>query len=189
MKKEFSKLEIEKIIQNSNSKSDACKAIGFNLNGNGFRKLEKLIYEYNLDIKHFDKGYSKRNVKYVIIEKECPVCASNFFTKKGHKHEKKTCSHSCSNSYFRSGLNNPNWKDERYRTTCFLYHKKECVVCGENKIVDVHHFDENKKNNSPENLIPICPTHHTYWHSRYKEDVYDKVIEYRNKFINNRDVD
>lgn len=49
------------------------------------------------------------------------------------------------------------------------------------KIVEVHHFDGNNTNNTPENLMPLCPTHHRYWHSRYKELVYDKVVKYIEK--------
>ena len=111
--------------------------------------------------------------------KLCPVCDSpikNYRTS-------KTCSYSCANKQFKTGENNGNWNKDAYRSTCFEYHKKECVICGENKIVEVHHLDENKQNNSPENLIPMCPTHHQYWHSRYKEEVYDKVMLYIKKYL------
>jgi len=37
---------------------------------------------------------------------------------------------------------------------------KECVICGFNKIVDLHHIDSNKQNNSSKNLIGLCPNHH-----------------------------
>jgi predicted HNH restriction endonuclease len=57
------------------------------------------------------------------------------------------------------------------------------VICGENKIVSVHHYDENHNNNSIENLIPLCPTHHQYIHSKYKDEILNKVDEYRNYFI------
>ena len=80
-------------------------------------------------------------------------------------------------------MNNPNWKENSYRTTCFHFHKKECIVCGENKIVEVHHLDENNKNNSPNNLIPLCPTHHKYLHSNYRYLIEDKVNEYIKDFI------
>jgi hypothetical protein len=63
-----------------------------------------------------------------------------------------------------------------------LYHKKECVVCGENNIVEVHHLDGNSKNNLPKNLIPLCPTHHQYWHSKFKHLVVDKINQYINNF-------
>lgn len=106
--------------------------------------------------------------------KICPVCFIKF------KGTSVTCSHSCSNTYFRSGKNNPNWKDESYRSTCFSFHKKECIICGEENIVAVHHLDEDRSNNSIENLIPLCPTHHQYWHSRFKYIIEDKVLEYLN---------
>lgn len=53
-----------------------------------------------------------------------------------------------------------------YRTICFQYHDRQCIVCGEREIVDVHHRDRNPLNNVPENLIPLCPTHHRYCHTR-----------------------
>lgn len=52
----------------------------------------------------------------------------------------------------------------RHRTTCFAYHSKICVVCGEPNMVTVHHRNENKDDNRPQNLIPMCPTHHWYVH-------------------------
>ena len=129
--------------------------------------------------------------KWETIEKDCPVCGELFETKKGHPREKTVCSHSCSNVYFRSGENNGMYKcgkATKYSTICFRHHKKECIICGEDKIVGVHHFDGNNKNHEPDNLIPLCPTHHTYYHSRYKDLVEQKIIDYRQKFIDHRDV-
>lgn len=113
--------------------------------------------------------------------KECPSC------KKMHSKDGITCSYGCSNSYFRSGENNPNWKEDSvtprsYRSTCFLHHEKKCIVCGEEKIVAVHHMDENRKNNNPSNLVPLCPTHHQYIHSRYRDEVLPIVEEYMKNF-------
>lgn len=105
--------------------------------------------------------------------KPCIVCSKPVKTK-----DAVTCSYSCSNKHFRRGPDSPNWKEEAYRSTCFHYHKKACVICGESRIVDVHHLDENRKNNSPENLIPLCPTHHMYWHSRYKHLIENEVLAY-----------
>lgn len=182
------KEELERVINISKSKSEVCRRLGLHNNGATFKKLNRLIEEYDLDTSNFPKN-KNHYVKYKRITKKCPVCENEFETKKGHKKEKKTCSHACSNTYFRSGVDNPNWKNSSYRSTCFLYHEKKCVICGEDKILDVHHFDENKENNSPENLIPLCPTHHMYWHSRYKDEIYDKVCEYRESFIINLGMD
>lgn len=52
----------------------------------------------------------------------------------------------------------------KYRAICFEAHGKSCWVCGESFVVEVHHVDRNKKNNVPENLAPLCPTHHRYYH-------------------------
>lgn len=110
--------------------------------------------------------------------KECPVCG------KLHSKYGVTCSYSCSNTHFRSGKNNGAYQaGSNYRTECFLHHEKKCIICGEDKIVAVHHYDENRKNNSPENLIPLCPTHHQYVHSRYADEVNHIVEEYRNNFL------
>lgn len=70
-----------------------------------------------------------------------------------------------------------------HRMICFLYHKHECIICGENRIIDVHHFDENKNNNDPSNLIPLCPNHHRFLHSKYKLEFEKIVIEYINNHV------
>lgn len=114
--------------------------------------------------------------------KLCEVCSSpikNFKTSKG------TCSKGCANTYFKSGENNGNWKQDAYRSTCFLYHKKECLVCMESNIVEAHHLDENRSNNDPSNLVPLCPTHHQYWHSRYRHLIEEKVYSYIKEWMSN----
>lgn len=108
--------------------------------------------------------------------KECPVCKT-MHSKKG-----VTCSYSCSNTHFRSGKDNPNWKEDRYNTTCWLHHGKKCLVCGEEKIVAVHHVNENHDDNRPENLVPLCPTHHQYVHSRYRDEVQPIIDAYVKSF-------
>ena len=174
--------EFVNIVKESKSKSDVCKLMSVAVNGRGYKRVNELISKYKVDISHFDGGKSK-NTKYKLIDKECPVCGDVFETRNGHPKEKETCSYSCSNTYFRSGVNNPNWNDDTYRTTCFHYHNKECIVCGEDKIVDVHHYDENNKNNDPSNLVPLCPTHHMYLHSRHKHLILSIVDDYVKDFI------
>ena len=110
-------------------------------------------------------------------QKECPVC------KKIHSKKSATCSYSCSNKYFRTGINNGNWKEKSYQSTCFYHHGKKCLVCEESKIVAAHHVNENKKDNRPENLVPLCPTHHQYVHSRYKDEVQPIIDAYLKKYL------
>jgi len=55
---------------------------------------------------------------------------------------------------------------------------KECILCGFSKIVDLHHLDENNKNNNLTNLISLCPNHHKMLHDfRYKEEILNKLKE------------
>lgn len=106
--------------------------------------------------------------------KLCPICSDPI---KDYKNS-KTCSHSCSNTYFRSGPFNPNWKEDSYRTTCFHYWGKRCALCDEKIVVMVHHLDENRKNNSKENLVPLCPTHHCYIHWGFDFLIKEKLQKY-----------
>lgn len=110
---------------------------------------------------------------------ECKNCGNPI---KNYKTSKGTCSRSCANTHFKSGENNGNWKGETYTTICFAYHRKKCVICGEEKIVAVHHYDHNHNNNDPANLVPLCPTHHQYLHSRYAAEVKSTVDNYVKQF-------
>jgi len=110
--------------------------------------------------------------------KLCEACNAPI---KNYKSSKGTCSRSCSNKFFSHLRNNPE-NHVRYRTLCWAKHKKECVICGENKIVSVHHMNEDHDDNRIDNLVPLCPTHHQYMHSRYKEEILPKVEEYISQF-------
>lgn len=114
----------------------------------------------------------------------CSVCGKPV---KNYK-TNETCSYACANTLFRSGNNNGSHikaleNGDSYRVICFEHHKKECIICGEQLIVAVHHYDHNKKNNSPNNLIPMCPTHHAYMHSSYKYLIEKQVDYYVKEFI------
>lgn len=46
----------------------------------------------------------------------------------------------------------------------------ECKVCGYNEypdILGVHHIDKNRANNTPENLMVVCPNCHSLLHRRH----------------------
>lgn len=173
-------MNLQEIIKESDSYSEVARKLGHKyINGTVIRETKKILKEY--DCSHFTGRKNRR--KYNIIEKECPVCNNMFKAQEGHKREKQTCSYACSNVYFRSGPDNGNWSEKAYRTTCFYFHEKKCVCCEEKRAVDVHHLDSNPTNNIPENLIPLCPTHHRYWHSKYKYLIEDKVKDYVNNYI------
>lgn len=152
---------------------------------------------------HCGKKYSLTNINKhensclsnpKVIEQNtriCPVCEKTFIG------NSVTCSYSCSNTYFRHGRKGGSQyigddklaSEGRYRDLCFRYHDKKCVICGEENIVAVHHLNEDHEDNRPENLIPLCPTHHHYCHSKYKclvdEEIEKYVINWK---LNNPDV-
>jgi len=57
-----------------------------------------------------------------------------------------------------------------------LYKKvtSQCLICGFSKIVDLHHVDQNNKNNSEDNIIGVCPNHHRMIHEyKYRKEMFD----------------
>ena len=113
---EITKEILMEVVKNSKSKTDILKGLNLKDNGRVRNYLDQLINDFNIDLDILKKN-KRINTKF--IEKKCPVCGKLFETKKTDR-EKTTCSYGCSNTFFRSGSNNPNWKDESYRTTCFL---------------------------------------------------------------------
>ena len=117
--------------------------------------------------------------------KVCECCKKEFkwFGRKGTNGYKKArfCSISCSKSRSEYWGNNAT----RYQTIAFKHHEKKCVVCGFDKIVAVHHYDQNKENNDPSNLIPLCPNHHEMiHHSLYSNEIDVVVKEYISLWAN-----
>ena len=80
------------------------------------------------------------------------------------KIEKCYCSRSCANKVGAKKLNEQRGYSN-YRTIAFKHYDKECIVCGFDKIVAVHHINHNHSDNRPENLVPLCPNHHEMLHS------------------------
>ena len=104
----------------------------------------------------------------------CPVCEEPI-----KDIDSVTCSKSCSNRIFKSGIENPAFSGNIYQTTCYYYNKKCCIVCGESNVLDVHHLDNNHNNNKFDNLVPLCPTHHRYMHSNFKDLISSEINNWR----------
>lgn len=116
--------------------------------------------------------------------KTCEKCG-NEYEIKGRIRTKKIknsrfCSISCAN-YRGSGLEwektHSSRKLSNYRTICFSKWEMSCAICGFDKVVSVHHIDENHNNNDIKNLIPLCPNHHHMAHSKQWGDDTKLLIE------------
>lgn len=100
---------------------------------------------------------------------QCEICKEPFSCLSRDKvTQKRFCSRNCANSV--GGQEKVRLLEEdgllHYTTLCFRVHQYKCCICGFDKIVAVHHYDENRENNRIENLIPICLNHHQMWHTK-----------------------
>lgn len=154
------------------SKSDIARKLNLPLKGQTLQLISEYIIHYQLSIDHFSRNI--KNKIYPDIIKECPSCKKDFTTQLGHPREKTTCSHSCANSYFRSGKDNPNFKhgSSIYRS---LINVEKCNRCGYKEypeILQVHHINRDRTNNAPENLETLCPNCHTLDHYLGKDGLF-----------------
>src|SRR3989339_797630 len=57
-----------------------------------------------------------------------------------------------------------------------LYHKviSKCAVCDFDKLIQMHHLNHDKTDNSETNLLGLCPNHHKMIHSiEFQQEVFD----------------
>lgn len=67
-----------------------------------------------------------------------------------------------------------------YRKIAFSTKEKVCEMCGYNKtpqILQVHHIDENRENNSLDNLQVLCPNCHLEIHYARGTGLYTGIIK------------
>lgn len=122
---------------------------------------------------------NKRFGKFKLFNVECDSCEKEFQVKKREflfdKNGVYHCSRSCANSKGGDALSKKNGSTGRrfYRERAFkIYGTKSCLICGFDKVVEVHHIDHNHDNNVKGNIVILCPNHHMMIHrSKYAEEV------------------
>jgi len=92
-------------------------------------------------------------------------------SKTGNLYCSKSCAVSHNNTLFKKGVKHPNYKTGIgcYRSLKFSSSDVlKCKECGiDNPIVlQVHHIDRNRKNNSLLNLVILCANCHLIAHSK-----------------------
>jgi rubredoxin len=117
--------------------------------------------------------------KIQTIEKPCERCGKLFvFSGRVNTRQffnRRFCSNGCAKA------RDTHWRKHatHYRTICKHNHNMTCIVCGFDKVIDVHHVDGNHDNNDYKNLVPLCPNHHQLFHSKkYKKDVEPYIQAY-----------
>ena len=106
---------------------------------------------------------------------KCANCGNEITTipSRASIYKNRFCSLDCKHSFHHNyidGERNVNWKGgaSNFRGGDFQRIKKEnfkdsfCVLCGTSKGVHIHHIIPYRltKDNSPENLVPLCRKHH-----------------------------
>jgi hypothetical protein len=114
----------------------------------------------------------------------CNTCSVGFDVEEREKlfprKKQYFCSRKCANAIGGKSKSAKYHTDDvaKYTTVAYRYHERKCLVCGEDKIVAIHHVNENHRDNDPKNLVPLCPTHHQYMHSKHKILIQEKVDKY-----------
>ena len=164
-------MKFQKLANASRNRIEFAEKLGMRLtNGRDYKRMNSFIKQYHLDVQHFVGHSNWKRITSITVIKKCPVCNSKFETKiyPNAKTKRKqdgniTCSASCSNTMFRSDENNGNYISGKcsYRQRAFRIWKRKCAICNWDVLVEIHHIDLNRNNNIKENLIPLCPNHHT----------------------------
>jgi len=49
---------------------------------------------------------------------------------------------------------------------------EKCMICGFDKVIELHHLDKDHSNKSSQNLIGLCPNHHRMLHNvKYGKEI------------------
>lgn len=124
---------------------------------------------------HHAKGLCYSCYKKLHWQPKIEVCKR--CKRKRALHAKGLCA-SCYNYVFHLDKNKAYHQRKSNNIDLTTYRKltKECVICGFDKIVDVHHIDGNKQNSSKENLIGLCPNHHRMINNyNFRHDIFQKL--------------
>ena len=126
---------------------------------------------------HHGKGYCYncyRKFSWKPKKGICKICGREM-----PLHAKGFCP-GCYTTIFRLQYNK-NWNyTKRHNINLGSYKKitEKCVICGFDKIVDLHYLDENKNNNSEKNMIGLCPNHHKMIHLiEFRAEILPKLKE------------
>lgn len=116
-------------------------------------------------IEHSFKGCPKCLYEETHFECECALCHKKIVRLRSEIEGNKTglffCSQTCGNRY--KNLQIKRNDSAAYRRNAFEAYPHKCAICGwdaDERILEVHHIDENRENNKLENLAILCPICH-----------------------------
>lgn len=102
--------------------------------------------------------------KYETVE--CAWCHTKYLKLKSELARNKSgyvyCSKECGNRH-KNALITQLKDGTNYRRNAMLYYSHKCAICGwdeDERVLEVHHLDEDRTNNKIENLRILCPICH-----------------------------
>ncbi len=117
-----------------------------------------------------------RRLSWQPKQKECPSCKQLKVI-----HAKGYCEY-CYNKIFYTEHSRLASRKQYSGITKEVFDKlqKKCLICGFDKIIDVHHIVAKSKGggHTPDNLIVLCSNHHKMLHhSDYRQEMLAQVSE------------
>lgn len=113
----------------------------------------------------------RRQARRKLVDRACPYCGVVFTPKSSRT---TYCSRACANwahsdrmvgrgnSRYRDGTSYALWF--KLMRPLIIERDGGCVVCGNTERPFIHHINEDPRNNTPENLVTMCGTHHIVHH-------------------------
>jgi len=145
-----------------------------------FFRVKRKVIEKNFCCRLCSEEHKKNSD---IFETQCAFCKSSIKRKNSRKRNSKSglyfCSRDCKDNAqrYHNSLRIKEFESimpNHYGTGEYRYRKKafdnakviKCNFCdySNEKILQVHHIDEDRENNELSNLMIVCPTHHCEIH-------------------------
>ena len=138
------------------------------------KEFEIPLKRYNYKIKNNEKFYCSKKCSTHREQTlcNCATCGKEIYVVNSQLARSKSgnvyCSRHCAtiaNNHLKVGDKHPNYNGgySVYRSLALNNYPHECAICHWNEdsdVLQVHHIDSNRQNNSIENLIVLCPTCH-----------------------------
>lgn len=102
-------------------------------------------------------------------QKYCLTCKKEMFRKRyngrledlGVFKRRRYCTLSCSSTKMEVGYHGNSWRARQHLKTF-------CEICKTTENLHAHHCDQNRLNNTPENIQTLCSSCHISWHHKAK---------------------
>ena len=137
---------LKRAVAKANCWFECLDLLGIPKRGGNYRTLKAKVFQYGIDISHFDYGYAK--------------------THNGMHHGRRNCNRTDEEIFsYASKIKTENLKKEYIRRIQFGHARcEECGIedwNGKALVFHIHHIDGDHRNNERTNLKLLCPNCHS----------------------------